>query len=102
MRRVVVTGLGAVTPLGAGVSHVWHRLLRGESGVQGITTFDVSDLSAKIAGIVPRTSEPKENRATPYHFNAHDFVSSKEQRKMDDFIVLAIAAAAEAVADSGW
>ena len=96
MRRVVVTGLGMVSPLGVGVQNNWERLIKGESGLRAITSFDVSDLPAKIAGQVPRgpTAEGL--------FNADDHVSSKDQRKMDEFIVLAIAAAREAVADSGW
>ncbi|EWY39986.1 3-oxoacyl-ACP synthase [Skermanella stibiiresistens SB22] len=96
MRRVVVTGLGMVSPLGVGVQNNWERLIKGESGLRGITSFDVSDLPAKIAGQVPRgpTAEGL--------FNADDHVSTKDQRKMDEFIVLAIAAAREAVADSGW
>ena len=59
MRRVVVTGLGLVTPLGSGVDHVWDRLINGQSGLRSIQTFDVSDLPAKIAGQVPlgETSE---------------------------------------------
>jgi 3-oxoacyl-[acyl-carrier-protein] synthase II len=102
MRRVVVTGLGLVTPLGAGVSHVWKNLVEGKSGIQPITHFDASDLATRIAGIVPRTSESLGSRAPSSLFNPDDVISVKEQRKMDDFIIYAIAAAAEAVADSGW
>jgi 3-oxoacyl-[acyl-carrier-protein] synthase II len=96
MRRVVVTGLGMVSPLGVGVQNNWERLIKGESGLRAITSFDVSDLPAKVAGQVPRgpTAEGL--------FTADDHVSSKDQRKMDEFIVLAIAAAHEAIADSGW
>jgi len=96
MRRVVVTGLGLVTPLGVGLEHVWKRLINSESGIGAIQSFDVSDLPAKIAGQVPRgdTAAGK--------FNADDWVPTKDQRKMDDFIIFAIGAATQAVSDSGW
>jgi 3-oxoacyl-[acyl-carrier-protein] synthase II len=96
MRRVVVTGLGMVTPLGVGVENVWRQILAGRSGISGIQSFDVSDLPAKIAGQVPRGD------TASGLFNADDYVPPKEQKKMDMFIVFAIAAAQEAVADSGW
>ena len=87
MRRVVVTGLGIVSPLGVGVENVWGRLLAGQSGISGIQSFDVSDLPAKIAGQVPRGD------TASGLFNADDYVPVKEQKKMDMFIVFAIAAA---------
>jgi beta-ketoacyl-acyl-carrier-protein synthase II len=95
-RRVVVTGLGLVSPLGCGVDLNWERLTNSESGIHAIQSFDVSDLPAKIAAQVPvgETSEGK--------FNADDWVPPKEQRRMDAFIVFALAATAQAVADSGW
>lgn len=96
MRRVVVTGLGLVTPLGIGVGHVWDRLVAGETGISAIQGFDVSAMPSKIAGQVPR-GETSRGR-----FNVDDWVAPKDQRKMDFFIVLALAAAAEAVADAGW
>ncbi|HSK39597.1 MAG TPA: beta-ketoacyl-ACP synthase II [Arenibaculum sp.] len=96
MRRVVVTGIGMVTPLGVGVKNNWERLIKGESGLRGIQSFDVSDLPSKVAGQVPRGD------TAAGLFNADDHVSPKDQRKMDEFIVYAIAAAREAVADSGW
>jgi 3-oxoacyl-[acyl-carrier-protein] synthase II len=96
MRRVVVTGMGLVTPLGCGVVPTWKRLLDGESGLRGIQSFDVSDLPAKIAGQVPR------GETSSGFFNADDWVPPKEQRKMDEFIVFALAAAIQAVEDSGW
>jgi 3-oxoacyl-[acyl-carrier-protein] synthase II len=96
MRRVVVTGLGIISPLGVGVENVWRQILAGRSGISGIQSFDVSDLPAKIAGQVPRGD------TASGLFNADDYVPVKEQKKMDTFIVFAIAAAHEAVADSGW
>ena len=96
MRRVVVTGMGLVTPLGVGLDHNWARLTAGESGARTIDKFDVSDLPAKIAAQVPRGD------GSDGTFNADDFVSSKEQRRIDEFIVYGIAAAVQAVEDSGW
>ncbi|MSO80434.1 MAG: beta-ketoacyl-[acyl-carrier-protein] synthase II [Alphaproteobacteria bacterium] len=96
MRRVVVTGLGLVTPLGVGVEHNWRRLTAGESGIRAIQSFDVSDLPAKIAGQVPR------GETAAGHFNPDDHVEPKDQRRLDPFITYAIAAADYAIADSGW
>jgi 3-oxoacyl-[acyl-carrier-protein] synthase II len=96
MRRVVVTGMGLVSPLGIGVERVWRRLLEGESGIGAIQSFDVSDLPARVAAQVPRG-----DRAAGL-FNADDWVPPKDQRRMDEFIVYAMAAAAQAVEDSGW
>jgi len=96
MRRVVVTGIGLVTPLGVGFETVWKRLLEGRSGISAIQKFDVSDLPSKIAGQVPR------GETAAGYFNADDWVPPKEQRKMDEFIIFAIAAAVQAVQDSGW
>lgn len=96
MRRVVVTGFGMVTPLGVGVSENWRRLIGGESGIRAIESFDVSDLPSKVAGQIPRGD------GSAGLFNPDGYVSSKDQRKMDEFIVYAIAAAKEAVQDSGW
>jgi 3-oxoacyl-[acyl-carrier-protein] synthase II len=96
MRRVVVTGIGLLTPLGRGVDHVWSRLLNAESGITLIDRFDVSDISSKIAGLIPYGDEG------PGHFNPEDVVPKKDQRKMDEFIVGALAAAEEAIEDSGW
>ena len=95
MRRVVITGLGMVTPLGVGAGHVWAALLAGKSGAKRITEFEVSDMACQIAGIVPRGSAPGQ-------FNADDWMEPKEQRKVDDFIVYAVSAADQAIADSGW
>jgi 3-oxoacyl-[acyl-carrier-protein] synthase II len=95
MRRVVVTGLGLVTPLGVGVEHNWSKLIQGESGIRAIQSFDVSDLPAKVAGQLPR-GETKEGK-----FNADDWVEPKDQRRMDPFIIYAMAAAQQAIEDSG-
>jgi 3-oxoacyl-[acyl-carrier-protein] synthase II len=96
MRRVVITGLGIVAPLGVGVETVWTRLIEGESGITGIQAFDVSDLPAKIAGVLP-PGETSEGR-----FNADDWMLPKDQRKVDPFILYAMAAATQAVEDAGW
>ncbi|MCB1538210.1 MAG: beta-ketoacyl-ACP synthase II [Rhodospirillales bacterium] len=95
MKRVVVTGMGMVTPLGAGVGHNWSRITAGESGITRIAHFDASELSSQIAGMVPRGSAPGQ-------MNPDIAVAPKDQKKIDDFILYAIAAAQEAVADSGW
>jgi 3-oxoacyl-[acyl-carrier-protein] synthase II len=94
MRRVVITGLGLVSPLASGVEPSWQRLLDGRTGVTPITSFDVSDLACKIAAQVPLEGE--------HAFVVEDYVDSKSRRRMDTFIVFGIAAAAQAVADSGW
>lgn len=96
MRRVVVTGLGLVSPLGCGVEVTWQRLIKGESGIGAIQGFDVSDLPAKVAAQVPF------GETSSGAFNADDWVSPKEQRRMDTFIVFALAAAQQAVKDAGW
>ena len=96
MRRVVVTGLGMVSPLAANVTTSWERLIAGQSGIRPIDSFDVSDLPAKIAGLVPLGAEGGDL------FNADAHVPPKDQRKIDRFILYAVAAADEAIADSGW
>jgi 3-oxoacyl-[acyl-carrier-protein] synthase II len=96
MRRVVVTGLGLVTPLACGTEQTWQRLLAGESGIKRIEKFEVSDISCKIAGQVPRGDGANGS------FNPDDWMEPKEQRKVDDFIVFAMAAAAQALNDAGW
>src|SRR6478672_7228899 len=96
MRRVVVTGMGMVTPLGDGVDTNWRRLMPAESGIRSIQAFDTSDLATKIAGEVPQGD--RENG----HFNADLYMLPKDQRKVDKFIVFAMAAAKQAVEDSGW
>jgi 3-oxoacyl-[acyl-carrier-protein] synthase II len=96
MRRVVVTGLGLVTPLASGVEETWSRLLAGKSGARTITKFKTEDLGTKIACDVPRGD------GTDGTFNADHWVDPKEQRRMDDFIVFGLAAAKQAVIDSGY
>ena len=98
MRRIVVTGLGLVTPLGVGIKTNWDNLTAGRSGIRGIQAFDVSDLAARIAGLIPRGEGSEQNG----HFNADDWVPAKDRRKMDEFIVFGLAAATMAVEDSGW
>ncbi len=96
MRRVVVTGLGMVTPLACGVEPTWRRLTHGESGARRVETFDVSDLPAKIACQVPRGDGSNGS------FNPDQWMEPKEQRKVDDFIVFAMCAARQALDDAGW
>jgi 3-oxoacyl-[acyl-carrier-protein] synthase II len=96
MRRVVVTGLGLVTPLACGVEETWSRLLAGQSGASPITKFKVDDLATKIACQVPRGD------GSDGTFNPDQWVDAKEQRRMDDFIIYGLAAATQAVRDSGW
>jgi len=96
MRRVVVTGLGMVSPLGCGVDVSWSALLAGRSGISRIERFDVSDLPCQVAAMVPR--DPAAEGA----FIAEDWMEPKEIRKVDDFIVYAVAAADQALKDAGW
>ena len=95
MRRVVVTGLGMVTPLACGVKPTWDKLLGGESGIGRITRFEVSDIACRIAGEVPEGDGE-------HDFHADDWFEPKDQRKIDRFILYAIAAARQAVDDAGW
>ena len=99
MRRVVVTGMGMVTGLGVGVDHNWKRITNSESGIRRIQNFEAADIASQIAGEVPRTTE---EAPTDGSFNADLFVLPKEQKKMDIFIIFAMGAAKEAIADSGW
>ena len=96
MRRVVVTGLGMVTPLACGVDASWQRILDSKSGARRIETFDVSDLACKIACQVPRGD------GSDGSFNPDQWMEPKEQRKVDDFIIYAMSAATQALADAGW
>lgn len=98
-RRVVVTGLGAVTPLSATAEGTWKKLINSESGIRNITIFDPKDSPCTIAGEVQYASETNVGEE---FFNIDQFIDMKEQRKMDRFIHFAVAAADQAVADSGW
>jgi 3-oxoacyl-[acyl-carrier-protein] synthase II len=96
MRRVVITGLGMVTPLGCGVEATWRRLLDGESGARRVEAFDVSDLACKIACTIPRGD------GSDGTFNPDQWMDPKDQRKVDPFIVYAMAGARQALEDAGW
>jgi 3-oxoacyl-[acyl-carrier-protein] synthase II len=93
MRRVVVTGLGSVNPLGASAEQSWQNLLAGQSGASVITGFNVDDLPCKIACSIERGEDA---------FNPDAYIEPKEQKRVDDFIIYAIAAADMALADSGY
>jgi len=95
-RRVVVTGMGIVCPLGLGVENVWKRLIAGESGISAIQSFDTKDLTAKIAGQVPQGTKATGG------LDVSEWIPIKDQKKMDRFIQLALVAAEEAVHDAGW
>ena len=96
MRRVVITGMGTVCPLGLGVEHVWQRLINGESGIGAIQSFDTTELTAKIAGQVPLGVKADGN------LDLAEWIAPKDLKKMDRFIQLGLVAAAEAIEDSGW
>jgi 3-oxoacyl-[acyl-carrier-protein] synthase II len=96
MRRVVVTGLGMVTPLASGVEPTWQRLIAGESGIGPIDRFEVADLPCKIAGQIPRGD------GSDGTFNPDQWMEPKEQRKVDDFILFGMAAATQALDDADW
>ncbi len=96
MRRVVVTGLGLLSPFGVGAEHGWKELLTGRSAATRVTSFEVDDLACKIAHVIPRGDG---SGAT---FNPESVLETKELRKIGDFILYGIAAADEALKDSGW
>ena len=96
MRRVVVTGLGIVSPFGIGVDFTWQKLLSGESSADRVTSIDVSDIASQIACEIPRGDGSNGT------FNPDDWVTPKEQRKVGDFIIYAIAAAKHALDDANW
>ncbi|MBM3636382.1 MAG: beta-ketoacyl-ACP synthase II [Alphaproteobacteria bacterium] len=96
MRRVVVTGIGMVSPLGGSAESSWSKLLAGESGAVNVTRCDVSDLASQIACEVPRGD------GSGGTFNANDWMDPKDQRKADEFIVFGMAAATQALADAKW
>ena len=95
MRRVVVTGMGMVTPLGSGVDHNWSQIIAGKSGISRIEGFDVSDISCQIAGQVPGADAFG-------GLNLDDWIDPREQRKQDRFIQLGLVAACQAIEDSDW
>jgi 3-oxoacyl-[acyl-carrier-protein] synthase II len=96
MRRVVVTGLGMVTPLACGVEATWSRLIAGQSGARKIDTFEVADISCRIAGMIPYGDGSNGT------YNPDQWMEPKEQRKVDKFIVYAMCAARQALDDAGW
>jgi 3-oxoacyl-[acyl-carrier-protein] synthase II len=96
MRRVVITGLGIVSPVGCGVEASWKALLAGANGARRIEEFEVADLACQIACFIPR-GEKADGK-----FNPNDWMEPKEQRKVDDFIIYAMAAAQQAIEDSGF
>ena len=98
-RRVVVTGLGLVTPVGCGVEPAWNNLLDGHSGARRITAFETDDLACKIAAQLPRRAEFPDR---PDAFDPDSVMSARDAKRIDDFILYSIAAADEALADSGW
>ena len=103
MRRVVVTGLGMVSPLGWGVEPSWKAILAGKSGAGRITAFDPTDYACQVACEVPRVDGRGGGSADfPHAFDPDLVMSLKDQRRVDDFILYAVAAADEAVRDSGW
>jgi 3-oxoacyl-[acyl-carrier-protein] synthase II len=95
MKRVVVTGLGMVSPLACGVEATWRRLLAGHSGASRVEKFEVSDLPCRIAAQIPRGPEPDS-------FRPDDWMEPREQRRVDDFIIYAMAAATQALRDAQW
>ena len=103
MRRVVITGIGLVSPLANGREASWSRLLEGKSGAGRIDTFDASDLSCQIACQVPwKSGRGGGSEDDPHSFDPDAVMSAKERRRIDEFILYGMAAADEAVADSGW
>ena len=96
MRRVVITGMGMITPLGYGVDTNWNAILSSRSGLTKIKEFDISDLPCQIAGLIP-LSDDRENA-----IDLDDLLAAKERRKLDDFVSYGIIAANQALADSGW
>ncbi|MBY0354760.1 MAG: beta-ketoacyl-ACP synthase II [Rickettsiales bacterium] len=95
MRRIVVTGLGLLTPLACGVEETWGALVEGRSGLRRIQGFDLTDIPAQVAGEIIRGTEKGQ-------FNPDDYLEPKDQKKVDDFILYGITAAEQAIKDSGW
>ena len=99
LSRIVVTGMGLVTPLGCGLHGPWTSLINGQSGISKISGIDVSDLPSQIAGQVPRKDTGPFNEES---FDPDDYISSKDQKRMDVFIQYGLVAAILAISDSGW
>ena len=97
MRRVVVTGLGLLTPLGLGINTNWNRLVSGQIGINKIDNFDVSDLPCQIAGQIPHKNDDPEGG-----LNIEDWIEPREYKRIDRFIAYGLISAAQAVQDSGW
>ena len=95
MRRVVITGLGLVSPLGTGHEIAWERLTAGHNAARRVVEFDVSDLSCQIACQIPKNG-------VAGGFDPNEWMEPKEQRKVDDFIIYAMSAATQALSDAGW
>ena len=103
MRRVVITGIGLVSPLANGREASWSRLIEGRSGAGSIDAFDASDLACQVACQVPwTTGRGGGSQDDPHAFDPDTVMSAKERRRIDEFILYGMAAADEAVADSGW
>ena len=102
MRRVVITGIGAVTPLGADISSSWKNLIDGRSGVRKVTSIDLSDIPTKIAGMVPKVGDETKFSFETSFFDAEKYINKKDLRKMDEFIVYGMSASIQAIEDSGW
>ncbi|MGA7975139.1 MAG: beta-ketoacyl-ACP synthase II [Pseudolabrys sp.] len=96
MKRVVVTGMGMLTPLACGVEPTWARIVKGESGARKVERFEVSDIACRIACQIPRGD------GTNGTYNPDQWMEPKEQRKVDEFIVFAMCAARQALDDAGW
>ncbi|MBR4625009.1 MAG: beta-ketoacyl-ACP synthase II, partial [Alphaproteobacteria bacterium] len=94
MKRVVITGMGIVSPVGTGVEYAWKNLLDGKSGIRKVTEFDVSDISSQIAGFPVCGTNPGE-------YNPDSVIEPREQRKMEKTILYALVAADEAIKDAG-
>ncbi len=96
LRRVVITGLGMLSPMGCGIDYSWSRILDGQSGAKRIDEFEVDDLACQVGGMIPRGD------GSAGTYNPDDWMEPKEQRKVDEFIVFAVAAADQALDDAGW
>jgi len=94
MKRVVITGMGIVCPVGTGIDFAWRNLLDGKSGIRKITEFEISDIASQIAGLIKRGSEPG-------YFNPDTVIEPREQRRLDDSIIYGLVAADEAIKDAG-